>query len=96
MVESTVARKPEAVSPAAAIDAAVVSSVRRDLFRDRLKSLRTAWVFTMDHRRELVSSMFLSKESSQYGSVGYSRSVSKVSVHSSKSSRTHFTLKRFI
>ena len=53
-VESTVLRKPEAASPAVVIEFAVVSSVRREEFRERLKSRRTAWQFTVNRGLELA------------------------------------------
>lgn len=97
-MESTALRKPEAASPAVAIDPAVVSSVRRDLFRDRLKCQRTVRLFAMSHRLEFILSCFQTDSHgfSPYGSVGYNRNLSSVSVHASKSSRTQFTLKRSI
>jgi len=96
MVESMVLRKPEAASPAAAIEEAVVSSVRRDLFFDRLKCQCTALLFAMSYYLSSFPSTLFSKGSSPYGSVGYNRNVSRVSAHASKSRRTHFTLKRSI
>jgi len=54
MVESMVLKKSNVASPAASIDSAVVSSVRRDLFRDKLKCWSKAWLFTMGRLVEFV------------------------------------------
>jgi len=94
MVESTVLRKLR-LACTWSIDLAVVSSVRRDLFRDRSKSQRTASSFTMDHGLELVLFPFPSRGIPPPNkSVGYNRNVSKVSAHAPERSRTHFTPKR--
>ena len=45
MEESTVLKKSDTVSSATFIESAVVSSVRRDLFRDKLKRRSNARLF---------------------------------------------------
>ena len=52
--ESTVLRKPDAVSPAARIDLAVVSSVRSDLFPDKSKCRNKAWLLATIFSLEFV------------------------------------------
>jgi hypothetical protein len=76
------------------VDVGVTSSVRRDLFLDKLKSPYTAWSSTMDHRVELV--FFFKIDHSPYGSVGYNRNLSRVSAHTPKTSCTHAPPKRTI
>ena len=93
-MESTVLRKPEATSPAVVIDVAVVSSVRREEFRDRSKAWRTASWLSVKYSLSSLATAPLQKDSSPYGSVGYNRNPSRVSAHAPKRSGTHFTLKR--
>ena len=61
-MESTALRNPEATSPAEVIDFAVVSSVRREVFRDRSKPQPTAWQSAVKCRLEFAHYCPLRKE----------------------------------
>ena len=100
MEESTALRKSEGsrrdphvqLCTESEIDSAVISSVRRNLCRDRLKHWNAA---------RLVAAIVLLKPPFHrprtylpQGSVGYNLNVSRVSVHASRRARTKVTPKR--
>jgi hypothetical protein len=58
MEESMVLRKSDAIAPARSIDFAVISSVRRDLFPDKLKLRSKAWLLAIHLSLEFVPFSF--------------------------------------
>ena len=92
MEESTALRKSGAAGCEKSIECVVVLSVRRDLFRDRLKPCEARGFAT--NRPSLVRPLLPLTNFSPCASVEYNLKVSRVSAHSFKRSCEQLTSKR--